>query len=106
MVTLQGTSLPASHGFDLLPLHRSLPRTLPPRPQLPLQHQAVRHTAWIFPATVAAEGLWAFFGSLVLGLGQRGNPWLVPQAPWIWLAGAALIAASAAWLAWHAGQPA
>jgi hypothetical protein len=105
MVTLRGSALPASHGFDLLPQHRPLPGALPPKRPLPLRQHAARRTGWIFPATVMAEGIWSLFGSLVLGLGRRDHPLLIPQAPWIWLAGAVMISAVAAWRTWHAGPP-
>jgi hypothetical protein len=105
MVNLRGTSFPPHHRFDLSSQLPVVPRTPPLRQQPSLQHQAMRRTGWIFSAAALAEGAWAFFGSLVLGLGQRGHTPVIPQAPWIWLGGAALILGLAIWLACHAAAP-
>jgi hypothetical protein len=83
-----------------------VPKTLPLRQRLPLEHQdTARRAGRVFSVAVLAEGAWAFFGSLVLGLGQRDHPAAIPQAPWIWLAGATLIAGLAWGLARNAASP-
>jgi hypothetical protein len=64
-----------------------------------------RRTGRAFTFAALAEGAWAFFGSLVLGLGQRDHAPVIPQAPWIWLGGTVLIAGLAGWFAWHAASP-
>lgn len=105
MLSLRGTSPPPAQEVDLSPPRYPVPKTLPMKQQRPLRHQAARRTGWVLPAAILTEGIWAFFGSLVLGLRQRNHPPVIPQASWTWLAGAALISGLAGWLAWHTASP-
>lgn len=99
MIGLRGTAFPPQHGFGLAPVRPAIADTLPPRRTASRRRNA-RAARWVFPAAVLAEGAWAFFGSLVLGLGRRDQSLAIPQAPWIWLGGTVLIACLAAWMAW------